>query len=381
MADGAGRPLRILHLPVDLGGHARALAAAQRRLGHDAVSVSLEHSPLGFNGDVCLGLPHGSRGRLARREWGRLRLFWRSLAWADVIHCHFGRTLASLRAVPLPDPSRHGLVERLTVGVARMLWLQDLRAWHRLGKRVAMTFYGDDIRPVDLALRRNPWTHLAEPTLRARLEPRDAAKARLAAALARHGVAIFATNPDLLAALPEGATFLPYAHVEPARHALRPPAAEGPLRLLHMPTDRAVKGTALFEEAVRRLRDAGARMDLTILEGRPNAEALAAIAAHDVLLDQLHVGWFGGVAVEAMAMGKPVVAYINPRDEALVPPAYRAALPVLRADPADVMAALARLVAMPRAALRDAGARGRSFVETWHDPDTIARQVLEAYRR
>jgi len=295
-----------------------------------------------------------------------------------VVHCHFGQTIASLRPLPLRDPARGGVAEALTVAYGRLLWLQDLRLWHLLGKRVAMTFYGDDIRPVGLSLERNPFTHLALPALRGAAD-RDAPKRRLVAALARRGVRLFATNPDLLAALPPGAIFLPYGHVDPARHAPRPPGEGRKLRLLHMPTNRAVKGTDLFIAAVDRLRKAGAAVELTLVEGRSNAEALAILAEHDVLLDQLHVGWFGGVAVEAMAMGKPVIAHLNPADEALVPEAYRAALPVIRADPANVDAVLAGLLATPRTALREQGLRARHFVEAWHDPASVARQVLAAY--
>lgn len=375
------RPLRILHLPVDLGGHARALAAAQRALGHEAVSISLEWSPYGFNGDECLGLPFGTPGRLFRREAGRARLIWRSLAWADVVHCHFGQTAAAVRPLPLREPGRGALAEAAILAYARALWLSDMRLWCALGKRVAMTFYGDDVRPVALALRRNPWTHLAKPALRERLAGRDAAKAALVAELVRYGVTIFATNPDLLTALPEGAAFLPYGHVDPAQHSPCPPAADGPLRLLHIPTNREVKGTAFFIEAVDRLRARGVAVQLTLVEGRDNEEVLKIIAAHDVLLDQLRVGWFGGVAVEAMALAKPVVAFLHPGDEALVPAAYRAALPLVRTDPAGVEAVLARLAAMPREELCRIGFQSRTFVEKWHAPDTVARATLKAYGR
>jgi glycosyltransferase involved in cell wall biosynthesis len=369
--------MRILHLPLDLGGHARALAAAQRAEGHAAVSVSLDWSPLGFNGDEARGLPLGAPGWLRRRETERWRLLWRGLREADVIHCHFGRTLGSVMAFPQLESGggfRHALVR----AYARALWLRDLPVWRRAGKRVAMTFYGDDVRPVALSLARNPHTHLAIPALRAELEPRDAAKRALVAALERHGVAMFATNPDLLAAVP-AARFLAYGHVDPAGHQPRPPRAAGPLRLLHMPTNRAVKGSDLFIAAVERLRAEGLAAELTLVEGRSNAEALAILAEHDVLLDQLRVGWFGGVAVEAMAMGKPVVCYLNPADEALAPAEYRAALPLIRADPTDVEAVLRRLLGMPREALREQGLAARRFVEAWHDPRAVARQVLAAY--
>ena len=99
------RTLKILHVPVDLGGHPRALAREQRRLGHDAISITLLHSELGFNGDECFDAPIGTRGRLVRRELARLTLLRRALTWADVVHCHFGQTIASIRPSFMRSPA------------------------------------------------------------------------------------------------------------------------------------------------------------------------------------------------------------------------------------------------------------------------------------
>jgi hypothetical protein len=377
MTDGR-RHLRILHVPVDLGGHARSLAQAQRALGHEAVAVSLAWSALGFNGDECFDAPIGTPGRLRRREAGRYRLLWRSLVWPDVIHCHFGQTLFSVRPLPLREPTG-GRLDRAIAAYAKLLWLRDLAFWRAAGKRMAMTFYGDDVRLVSEALRRAPHTHLGHPRLRALLEPRDASKRQLVRTLAQAGVHMFAVNPDLLAVLPPQASFLPYGHVDPEAQELLLPRAEERLRFVHMPTDRDVKGTSLFVEAVEALRREGHDVELTLVEGRQNHEALQCLAAHDVLLDQLRVGWFGGVAVEAMAMGKPVVAWINPADLALTPPLYAKDLPVIPADPTDVMERLRAIVTMPRDRLRALGRASRSFVETWHHPQAVARMTLDAY--
>jgi glycosyltransferase involved in cell wall biosynthesis len=115
------------------------------------------------------------------------------------------------------------------------------------------------------------------------------------------------------------------------------------------------------------------------VESRSNVDALDILGEHDVLLDQLRVGWYGAVAVEAMARGKPVVAHLNAMDRALIAPAFAADIPIIEATPETVVDALGRLVMMPRTALRGLGLRSRAFAETWHDPRTVARTALAAY--
>jgi hypothetical protein len=371
--------LKILHVPVDLGGHPYALARAQRELGHDAQCFSLAWSSLGFNGDECLDVPLGRPGRLLRREIGRWRLLWRSLAWADVVHCHFGQSLMSVRPLPLADQRMSGPIEALTVAYAKLAWLTDIRLWRALGKPVAMTFYGDDARLTDAATSREPWSHLHDATIAREACRRDGLKRQLFMELERRGVTILATNPDLLAELPAGSIFQPYAHVDPLRATVSPPKETGRLRFVHMPTDRSVKGTAFFIEAIETLRARGHDVSLTLVENRSNADALALLTEHDVLLDQLRVGWYGAVAVEAMARGKPVVAHLNAMDKALTAPTFAADIPIIEATPETVVDTLERLVTMPRAALRALGLRSRAFVETWHDPRIVARAALAAY--
>lgn len=371
--------LKILHVPVDLGGHPYAIARAQRELGHDAQCFSLAWSSLGFNGDECLDAPIGRPGRLLRRESGRWRLLWRSLAWADVVHCHFGQSIMSVRPLPLADQRMSGPIEALIVAYAKLAWLTDIRLWRALGKPVAMTFYGDDARLTDAARSREPWSHLHDAAIALEARRRDGLKRQLFMELERRGVTILATNPDLLAELPAGSIFQPYAHVDPLRATVSPPKETGGLSFVHMPTDRSVKGTVFFIEAIETLRARGHDVSLTLVENRTNADALAILTEHDVLLDQLRVGWYGAVAVEAMARGKPVIAHVNAMDRSLTPSAFASDIPIIEATPETVVDALHRLVMMPRTALRGLGLRSRAFAEKWHDPRTVARAALAAY--
>ncbi len=375
------KPLKILHVPVDLGGHSHALAAAQRALGHEAICVTLVWSELGFNGDECFDSPVGTRWRLLKREWSRWTLLIRSLIWSDVIHCHFGQTILSARSFPLVDPTVAGFGETLKVAYARLLWLRDIALWSLFRKCVVMTFYCDDIRLVSSSISRNPWTHLALPGLREMLEPRDPYKRQLIAALEHSNITIFVTNPDLLGDAGVGAAFLPYGHVDATAYKVSPPQLQGPIRFVHLPTNRDTKGTSLFIAAVDQLKAEGVACELSIIENVSNTEALRAIAEHDVLLDQLRVGWYGGVAVEAMAMGKPVICYLNPLDIAQTPEEFQRDIPIVQANPDDILAQLRRIAGLERSELQATGMRGRRFIERWHNPEAIGKHVVDSYMR
>ena len=376
------RRLRILHLPVDLGGHPSALAKAQRALGHEAVSANLAWSDFGFNGDLNFGRPMGDRLRLPVREAGRMRLMLRSILWADVIHGHFGQVLTSLRAYPPTMREHETLRERTAGALMRWLWLKDVSLWRRLGKTVAMTFYGDDLRLVSGATDRNAWSHLGLTEISGPLADRDPLKKRLVSSLDASGVTMFATNPDLMPQLPaerNRAQFLPYGHVDIAAIKTTPPG-DGPIRFLHLPTNRAVKGTEHVIDAIGKLKRAGKPCELTIAEGVSNSTAIELMGTHDVLLDQLRAGWYGGVAVEAMAAGKPVVAHILEQDLAHIPAEMARDLPIINANPDTVFAVLRDLVAEPRDSLADRARASRAYVERWHAPGRVAAQVMEAYR-
>ena len=97
------------------------------------------------------------------------------------------------------------------------------------------------------------------------------------------------------------------------------------------------------------------------------------IAAGHVLVDQLLLGWYGAVAVEAMAVGRPVLCYVR-EDEPDDNP-FGAELPIVRATPETLAENLRRLITDPeqRASL---GADGRRFAASRHDPREIARSIL-----
>jgi hypothetical protein len=80
-----------------------------------------------------------------------------------------------------------------------------------------------------------------------------------------------------------------------------------------------------------------------------------------------------------MAMGKPVACYIREQDMRFVPKAIRDDMPILRINPGRLVEDLAAILER-RAEWQEVGKRSLRYVERWHNPDHIAKAMLEAYR-
>lgn len=373
--------LRVLHCPDTVGGQAGALAAAERAIGLDSWSVALVDGPFGHLVDEVIGRRGGGPVGRLRFEAARWRLVLRALREVDVVHFNFGRTI-----LPGPPLGPAGPGQRAYAATCSFL---DLRLLRRAGKGVVVTFQGDDIRRGDTPAARRPGS-LPQALPERYLPQADRAKGTIAAAFDRHAHAIRYLNPDLAWSLPERARFLPYAAVDLAAWTLpaRPSGEVGlPGRsssgarlpvVVHAPSDRAAKGTADVLAAVAQLAAAGTPVDLRLVEGVPRADVRLALEQADIVVDQLRAGWYGALAVEAMALGVPVVCRIDREDSVRVPAGLAAELPVVDATPATLAATLGALLTDAPRRIR-LGAEGRAFVERWHDPRAVARELLADY--
>ena len=120
-------------------------------------------------------------------------------------------------------------------------------------------------------------------------------------------------------------------------------------------------------------------VELDIVEGVPHVEARERYANADIVVDQLNAGWHGVFALEAMALGKPVVAYLDPEAVDRSAEAFGLRLPIVPATKETLVEALRPLVESP--ALREEiGDEGRHYVEQVHDIDRISGRLLELYR-
>ena len=185
----------------------------------------------------------------------------------------------------------------------------------------------------------------------------------------------FVTMADMVAyAL--GATNLHYWPIDCARitQAARRPAS-GPLRIAHAPNHAHFKGTSFLEAAVAALVEEGHAIELVRISGVPNHEVLRLFSEVDIVADQLIGGAYGYTALEAMATGRPVLAYIRDRSTLMAPEEC----PILNTTPETVKPVLEWCL-RNRAALSAIGAAGRAYVERFHAIPAVAARFAMLYR-
>lgn len=144
--------------------------------------------------------------------------------------------------------------------------------------------------------------------------------------------------------------------------------ATGPLRLLHAPNHRTLKGTTFIIRAVEELKAEGLELELTLLERRPNEQVLTAIADSHLVIDQVVIGWYAMFAIESMAKSTACICYLDP---ALVELYERCGLiahdecPLISATPESIKDEL-RALYNDRSKLQRHADAGRAYVEKHH---------------
>jgi len=149
-----------------------------------------------------------------------------------------------------------------------------------------------------------------------------------------------------------------------------------PLFIDHAPNHREFKGTRFLQAAVERLQGAGHNIELELVERVPNEKALEIYRSADIIFDQCLIGFHGFFAIEAMALGKPVVCYIRKPNEYLIEPEN---CPIVSARADQVYEVLLDLVS-ERSHLAKLGRRGRAYVEKHFTLEAFADRLAKTYR-
>jgi glycosyltransferase involved in cell wall biosynthesis len=145
--------------------------------------------------------------------------------------------------------------------------------------------------------------------------------------------------------------------------------------IVHAPSSRRRKGTEHVVAAVE-----GLDADLELVEGLRHDEAFERYRAADVVVDQLNAGWYGIFAIEAMALGKPVVTFLHDEAVRRTEEAFGVEVPLLSATKETLRERLRPLVESADERRR-VGAASRAYVERVHDLERMTDRLLGVYAR
>ena len=336
------RSLRVLHAPTEIAGQVATLVRALRELGYDASGVSfLSHK---HEYGTLKELSPSDRATLASKSAYGLRVLADAIRGQDIVHFHTSYSLLPLN--------------------------MDVVTLRALGPAAVVHFWGSDVRILGIAGRNNPWVHEclnAEDDSAKRRRIRWLGTWMTTAIVGDYELYDYVAEDFIrVEVVPQAIDLLKYQAHPPNPNSSRP-------KVVHAPSNPAMKGTGHILRVVQRLRRE-MDFDFELISGKKHAEAIAAIAEADIVVDQLLVGAYGILAVEAMALAKPVICYI--RDD--LRDRYPARLPIMSATPASVEEVLRSL--LTDAELRHRiGLEGRRYVETFHGALDIARRLGRLY--
>jgi glycosyltransferase involved in cell wall biosynthesis len=294
--------------------------------------------------------------RLTAR-WFRVRgrMLWYAvtlIVWADAVHWYSG-------------------LDFLPRGL-------DFALIRALRKPAVNTWTGSEIRVPEIELKDNPYYKRAwesgyeyadESLDRSCALQRRCARARMMS-IAGPGMLQY-LDPEVDVEVVKMMNGIPVSEIQPAYPS---PAKQRPL-VVHAPTAPVAKGTEYVLQAVDRLHKV-ADFDFALVQNMARSEALETIRNADVFLDQFIVGDYGMAAVEAMALGKPVVCFVKPE----VAANYPTDLPIVNASPDDLASVLLPL--LEDGALRGRiGRDSRAYVERYHDSASLAVELRDLYSR
>jgi hypothetical protein len=372
--------IKVLHCPSLVGGNAQNIASAERELGLDSWSVAFKTNSFDYRCDEILWKFDDG---VLKREYKRWKFFLKVLIKYDIIHFNFGSTIFPSFMSSSPRGVYRKFIYYFKSLYAMLFELCDLYFFKKFGKGIIVTYQGDDARQADFCINHFQITHAKEVGAEYFPKGSDEIKRRRIKKFDKYADRIYSLNPDLMHVLPSRTEFLPYGNVNLNEWKYIDRGSKNPEipLVIHAPSHRGAKGTKYILDAVDNLKQDDIPFEFILIEGMSNKEARKIYEKADILIDQLLVGWYGGLAVELMALGKPVICYIRSEDLKFIPVEMCNEIPVINANNDTIYSVLKECLTSNKNNLSKIGKLGREYVEKWHDPIKIAEKLKIEYEK
>jgi len=356
----------IIHLASSVGSYGPTLSNIEKMNGLRSISLVYMNSKFNSNADISL---FKSNKYVLIRSLFYLPwiLIWIIFRYKN-IHLNFGRNL-----IPFIEPNNHkyNKTKRRIVSFIEVI---DLRILKFFKKKIFVVFQGSDIRMYYTLSKKYRYHIPVNNEYEQRID--NAKRIRLEKMLP-YIDCIFYLNPDLFQFLPNYSIFIPYFHVViPKTNGYK---SESIVRIVHAPTNRLIKGTNKILQIIKELKSEGFNIKLILVENMSKQEALQVYKTADLFIDQLLIGWYGGVSVEVMSYGVPVMCYIRNEDIQMLNNEYINDIPIINATIDTLKIELINILGASSETLKELSDRVYRFVTKHHNQDKIASKIFGLY--
>jgi len=145
--------------------------------------------------------------------------------------------------------------------------------------------------------------------------------------------------------------------------------------IVHAPTNPEVKGSRYIITTLEKLNQKY-DFEFKLIQGIPHNEAKHIYKIADIVIDQVILGEYGSLAVECMAMGKPVICWISDFSKEKLPKE----LPIVSASIDNLYEKVESLI-IDSKLRRQLGLKGRNYVEKYHDINKTAKELINIYNK
>jgi len=156
----------------------------------------------------------------------------------------------------------------------------------------------------------------------------------------------------------------------------------GPVKVLHVPNHRGVKGTEYLFSVVEQLRKEGLDIELVLAEKMPNDKVRELMKEADILADQFLLPGYGLAAIEGMTMGLPVMSNLHNETYTRIfrRHSFLDECPILSTTPENLLDNL-RVLVGDSDLRRALGRAGREYVEKYHSYTAAQYLFGSIYRK
>lgn len=326
--------MKIVHAPTEIAGQMGIICKELRKRGHHAAGYNCFHTYLNYKGDII--------NTDAFEVMKELDFVIKN---TDIFHFHNANTF--------------------------MQDFADLPLLKEMGKKMVMHHWGSDVRSDRMVRKLNPY----------RLPPTYYTDLKIDRQLKNFSKYIDTAIVQDYEAYPYVKDYYKKVFVLPLACDVEdfevsyPSVTNNKPVIIHAPTNRAFKGSDFVEAAVMQIQGKS-EFTYQIVEKTSHEKAIAIYKNADIIIDQLLCGTYGMFSVEAMAMGKPVVAFI--RDD--VRNKFPADLPIVQATPETLADVLLELIQNPERR-HELGKASRRYVERYHSAERVTKKLIKIYQQ